>query len=115
MWLLHDGEVLAALERADTRGARRRGLLGRDGIDGALLLPARGPVHTIGMRFAIDVAYCDRALRVVDVVHMPPGRIGRPRRGVRNVIEAEAGAFARWRLRRGEVLTLAEGLDRGEG
>lgn len=115
MWLLRDGEVLAALERADTRGARRRGLLGRDGIDGALLLRARGPVHTIGMRFAIDVAYCDRALRVLAAVHMPPGRIGRPRRRVSNVIEAEAGAFARWRLRPGEVLTVADGLDGGDG
>ena len=38
-WLVRDGEVLAALEVADVvRRARLRGLLGRDGVDGALLL-----------------------------------------------------------------------------
>ena len=35
-----DGEVLASLEVADDRRARAAGLLGRDGFDGALLLPA---------------------------------------------------------------------------
>ena len=38
-WLLRDGEVLATLEVADDRpGPHAAGLLGRDGIDGALLL-----------------------------------------------------------------------------
>ena len=36
--MLRDGEVLASLEVADSRRARSRGLLGRDGVDGALLL-----------------------------------------------------------------------------
>ena len=60
-WLLRDGEVLASLEVADTRAARRRGLLGRDGIDGALLLAPARSVHTFGMRFPIDVAWLRRA------------------------------------------------------
>ncbi len=37
-WLLRDGEVLATLEVAESFAGRARGLLGRDGIDGALLL-----------------------------------------------------------------------------
>ena len=102
--MLRDGEVLAGLERAATRRARRRGLLGRDGIEGALFLPRTGSVHTVGMRFPIDVAYCDEDLRVLATVRMAPGRIGRPRLRARNVIEAEAGAFARWELRPGDVL-----------
>jgi len=54
---------LAALEIADSRKARRKGLVGREGIDGALLLPsARLGVHSIGMRFPLDVAFCDRDL-----------------------------------------------------
>ena len=63
-WLLRDGEVLAiARGGGDTRSARRKGLLGRDGIDGALLLVPARSVHTIGMRFPLDVAWCDRDLR----------------------------------------------------
>ncbi|MFE0174516.1 DUF192 domain-containing protein [Streptomyces sp. NPDC059002] len=89
------------LEIADSARARRRGLLGRTGVTGALLLtPARG-VHTVRMRFAIDVAYLDRELRVLAVRTMRPGRIGLPRMRARHVLEAEAGAMTRWGVRRG--------------
>jgi hypothetical protein len=37
-WLVRDGEVLARLEVATTLPERSRGLLGRDGIDGAMLV-----------------------------------------------------------------------------
>ena len=105
-WLLRDGDVLAAAEVATTFGARLKGLLGRDGIDGALVLRPAKSVHTVGMRFAIDVAFCDRNLTVIDAVTMRPNRLGLPRPKARCVIEAEAGAFERWRLRPGDQLEL---------
>ncbi|MEV6106043.1 DUF192 domain-containing protein [Streptomyces sp. NPDC051940] len=75
--------------------ARSRGLLGYDEPpDAALLLtPAQG-VHTFGMRFAIDVAYLSRDLRVLAVRTMVPGRLGRPRLRARHVLEAPAGTLA---------------------
>jgi uncharacterized membrane protein (UPF0127 family) len=103
-WLLRDGEVLAALEVAETRAERRRGLLGRDGFEGALLLRPARAVHTLGMRFPIDVAYCDDDLRVLETVCMQPHRLGLPRRRARGVIEAASGAFDRWGLRPGDHL-----------
>ena len=106
-WLLRSGEVLAAAEIATSRAARRRGLLGRDGFDGALLIEPGRAVHTVGMRFAIDVAYCRRAgdeLEVLELSTMAPWRIGAPRLRARCVIEAEAGAFARGGLAQGDVL-----------
>jgi uncharacterized protein len=103
-WLLRDGEVLAALEVADSFTTRLRGLLGRDGIDGAMLFRPAKSVHTIGMRFPIDVAFCDRDLRVLDTRTMAPFRFGVPRLKARCVIEAEAGAFERWRLQPGDQL-----------
>ena len=107
-WLLRDGEVLASLEVADRALSRSRGLLGRDSLDGALLIKPAISVHTIGMRFALDVAYCDRELVVVDVVRdMRPWRLGRPRFGVRSVIEAEAGSFERWKLAVGDALEIS--------
>jgi uncharacterized protein len=94
------------LEIARSFRARSRGLLGRDGIDGAMLLsPAQG-VHTFRMRFAVDVAYLDRRHRVLAVRTMAPGRLGRPRLRARHVLEAEAGAFARWGIRPGAQLTV---------
>ena len=103
-WLLREGEVLAALEVADTFGARMRGLLGRDGLEGAILLRPARSVHTFFMRFPIDVAFCDRDLTVLDTVTMGPHRLSRPRLRAHHVIEAEAGAFERWRLRPGDTL-----------
>jgi uncharacterized membrane protein (UPF0127 family) len=103
-WLLRDGEVLASLEVAESRRDRRRGLLGRDSIDGAILLRPARSVHTLGMRFPIDVAFCDSDLRVVRIVRMPRRRVSRVVWRARAVIEAEAGAFARWHLRPGDEL-----------
>lgn len=98
--LLPTGRALP-LEIADTAGARRRGLLGRDEVQGALLLTPANSVHTVRMRFAVDVAYLDRELRVLSVRTMRPGRIGRPRLRARHVLEAGAGAMAGWGVRRG--------------
>jgi len=104
-WLVRGGDVLCSVEVAGSAGERVRGLLGRDGLDGALLLPRCRSVHTFGMRFDIDVAFLDRSGTVVGVVApMRRWRIGRMRRRGHQVLEAEAGAFERWRLAVGDVL-----------
>jgi len=56
-WLVCDERVLASMEVASTRAARRDGLAGRDEVEGALLLQRTRWVHTIGVRFPIDVAF----------------------------------------------------------
>jgi uncharacterized membrane protein (UPF0127 family) len=104
-WLVRDGEVLCSLEVASTRRARRRGLLGRDAVEGALLLPRCRSVHTLGMRIPIDVAFLDADGVVVDVVApMRPWRLGRTRWRARQVVEAGAGSFERWRVAAGDRL-----------
>ncbi len=107
-WLMRDEQVLAAIDIAESFRERSRGLLGRDGVEGALLLRPARQVHSFGMRFPIDVAFCDRDLRVLDVVSMGRHRMGRPRMRARCVIEAEAGAFERWKLRPGDQLEVRE-------
>lgn len=101
-----DGVIVAPLEIAATRAARGRGLLGRSGIDGALLLGPAGSVHTFGMRFAIDLALCTTDLEVVAIHSLGPGRLTWPRRQVRSVIEAEAGALERWGITAGTRLAI---------
>ena len=96
--------MLASLEVADSRRARSRGLLGRDRVDGALLLRPARSVHTVGMRFPIAVAFCDGDLRVIRAVTMPRHRVSRLVWRSRAVIEAEAGAFSRWNLQAGDQL-----------
>ncbi|WP_225826944.1 DUF192 domain-containing protein [Streptomyces naphthomycinicus] len=111
------GEALAApvpLEISASYRARTRGLLGRDSLDGAMLLSPASGVHTFGMRIPIDVAYLDRRLTVIAVRTMVPGRLGLPRLRARHVLEAEAGAMAGWGLRAG-VRVEVEGEGEGEG
>jgi uncharacterized protein len=105
-WLLRDGDVLATAEVADGLADRTKGLLGRTSFEGALVLPRTRSVHTFGMRFPIDVAFCDKEMVVVGVTRLRPWRMSLPRRRGRSVIEAEAGAFERWRLRVGDKLDL---------
>jgi len=103
-WLVLDGRVLATLEVAETRRARGRGLLGRDGIEGALLLRPARSVHTVGMRFPIDVAHLDGDLTVLRTATMVPNRVGRVVWRSRGVLECEAGTLDRWGVKVGDRL-----------
>ncbi|HEY3670660.1 MAG TPA: DUF192 domain-containing protein [Acidimicrobiia bacterium] len=105
-WLVRDGDVLAAVELADTARARRRGLLGRDAFDGALVLRPCRNVHTARMRFAIDVAFCDTEGVVLRTVSLPPWRVSPYVHRAAFAIEAHAGAFERWQLRTGDRVEL---------
>jgi uncharacterized protein len=106
--LIVDGRPVAPLELATRRRPRTRGLLGRTGLDGALWLSPVRSVHTIGMRFPIDVALCDATGRVLHViVPLVPGRATWPHRGIRVVVEAGAGAFERWGLHPGTTVAFA--------
>jgi uncharacterized membrane protein (UPF0127 family) len=107
-WLVRDGRVVASLEIADTPSTRRVGLLGRDGIEGALLLQPARSVHTVRMRFAVDVAHLDRELRVISVTRMSPWRLGRWRPKAHAVLECEAGCLRTWGVVVGDQLEIRE-------
>ena len=104
--IMVDGRRVAPLELADTYRTRRRGLLGRQAIDGAFwLLPCRH-VHTMGMKMAIDTALVDKHGEVLHVQTIAPGRLSAVRRRCRSVIEATPGSFAAWGLREGSVVSI---------
>jgi uncharacterized membrane protein (UPF0127 family) len=105
-WLLRDGDVLAAADVATGLAERTKGLIGQTDYEGAMVLPRTRSVHTFGMRFAIDVAVCDKEMVVIGVLRLRPWRIAVPRKGGRSMIEARAGAFERWGLRVGDKLEL---------
>jgi uncharacterized membrane protein (UPF0127 family) len=108
-WLVnHDARVLASAELAESRSARRRGLLGRDHMEGALVLRRCRWIHTMGMRFPVDVAYLDDGGVVIKTMQMHRNRVGVPVWRGDQVIEAEAGAFARWGLRVGDVIDVRD-------
>lgn len=107
-----DGADRGRLFHARTVAERSRGLLGVDGIDDALWMPGTSWIHTVGMRFPIDAVFCDRSGRVLDVVTMAPGRLGRPRWRARSVIECEAGRARQLGLVEGALVDVPTGPKR---
>lgn len=105
-WLVSDGRVLASADIANDRRSRARGVLGRDHLEGALVLDPCRWVHTIGVRFPLDVAYLDADGVVVKAVRMHRHRVGVPVPRARRVVEATEGSFARWGLHVGDVVEI---------
>jgi uncharacterized protein len=101
---------------ADTPWTRFRGLMGRRGLEpgeGLLLRPS-GSVHTCFMRFAIDVVFLDRGLRVLAVSPaVRPWRL-RLQRGARAVLELPAGQADRVGISPGDHLTLGRSATNDE-
>ncbi|WP_370325448.1 DUF192 domain-containing protein [Euzebya sp.] len=104
--LVVDGRDVAALEVARTARTRSRGLLGRDGIDGAMWLAPAKHVHSLGMRFDLDVAFVDVDGLVLHTQRLRRNRSSRLVWRARAVIEAEAGAFEGWGLTPGVTVAV---------
>lgn len=106
----NSGAVVAHRVRiADRWWSRLRGLLGRSSLaEGeALVLSPCSSIHTLGMRFPIDVIFVD-AEGVIRCLaeRVPPWRLGPICPGSRHAIELPAGTIRRYRLERGMSLRL---------
>ncbi len=100
----HTGRIVVArLERAHTLWKQTVGLLGRLELasDGGLWLEPCNSIHTMGMRFAIDVLFLDASGLLVQVRHrVKPWRVCWPVWRARTIIELPEGTAS---LRRIEV------------
>ena len=92
---------------ANTALKRLRGLLGRSSLPlhEALWLRPCNSIHTLWMRFAIDVIFLDRQLRIVRLVeNLHPFRLTTPTWQAASVIEMAAHSIARLHLQVGDEL-----------
>lgn len=94
-------------EVAETPGSRRRGLLGTDALSaggGLLVVPCR-QVHSIRMRYPIDVVFVDAAWKVRRVVRdLKPGRLSPLVFTARAALELPAGRAAETETEEGDLL-----------
>ncbi|BAW92446.1 hypothetical protein CHIBA101_0580 [Actinomyces sp. Chiba101] len=93
---------------ARTRAERNKGLLGTDGIAGALWIPRCNWIHCFGMKYALDVLYLSRTGRVVAMTTHRPGCMGAPRVSATSVVEMEEGQAKALGIQRGSVITTTE-------
>lgn len=109
LWNLRTGQPVAdRVVAAFDSGSRRQGLLGRHGLPAgeALILAPCSTVHTAFMRFPLDLAFLDRAGRVLKVsAGVPPWRIRAAWRGFA-VVELAGGSLARSGTIAGDVVEL---------
>lgn len=103
-WLVCAGRVLASADVAMTRREKRNGLIGRTDFDGAFVIPECNWIHTIGVKFSIDVAYLAADGAVLKTVSMGRFRVGAPVSRACTVVEARRGSFDRWGLRVGDIV-----------
>jgi uncharacterized membrane protein (UPF0127 family) len=104
------GTVLAAQAAiADTSISRFIGLLGTRSLahgHGLWIIPSQG-VHTIGMHYAIDIVFLDRARRVLELRNaLRPFRITHVNWHADSVLELPARTLEQTATRVGDVLVL---------
>ncbi len=102
------GERIAV---ADTGMTRLVGLVGRPGLnpgEGLLIIPSQA-IHTVAMRFAIDVVFVDRNWHVI---HLSPAVVPFRLTGLhwkaRSVLELPAGMIAQTSTSVGDQLSIEE-------
>ncbi len=109
------GSVLCArVEEASGSLARGKGLMGRAALEpGAGLLIGAGPliammwIHTLFMRFPLDLVFLNRKGRIVRIMSgVKPWRVTAPVFGACCVLELEAGAAQRTSSRVGDEVRL---------
>ncbi len=92
---------------ANTACKRLRGLMGRKALapNEALWLRPCSSVHTFWMRFAIDVLWLDRQLRIVKIIpNLRPFRLTLPASQAVSIIELPAHSIRQHDLNVGDAL-----------
>jgi hypothetical protein len=114
-----DGRRIALrVEIARTLSERARGLSGRRSLArdaGMLFLYPRAERRSFWMRdthIPLAIAFLDARGRILRMLRMEPCEadpcpLYNPGLAFRSALEVNAGAFARWRVRRGDVVRLA--------
>ncbi|HKQ13287.1 MAG TPA: DUF192 domain-containing protein [Steroidobacteraceae bacterium] len=102
-FIAHEVRIAYSLAARWLALSRERSLPTRAGL---LLSPARG-VHTLGMRFAVDVVFLNRQMRVLGLAaRVRPWRVLLASCGTAHVLELAAGQIAATGLKTGMFIVV---------
>lgn len=99
-----DRQLIGPVILADNFFTRLRGLLGRtfDGTFNGLLLRPCGEIHTMGMKYPIDVAFLNEMGEVISVHHaVPPGKPMIKAKNARMTLELPEGSIEKYNIELG--------------
>lgn len=100
-FIAHEVRIVYSLAARLLALSRERSLPTRAGL---LLCPAHG-IHTLGMRFAVDVVFLSRQMRVLGLAPgLQPWRVLLAPRGTGRVLELAAGQIAATGLKPGTFI-----------
>ena len=104
-------QLAARVQIADSSLSRLIGLLGKRSLDrdsGLLIFPSNS-IHTLGMRFPVDVVFLGRDGRVQDLCEsLPPFRLTWPRWKAQSVLELPVHSIRNSRTEVGDQLLLSK-------
>lgn len=102
-FIAHEVRIAYSLAARLLALSRERSLPARAGL---LLSPARG-IHTLGMRFAVDVVFLSSQMRVLALAsRVRPWRVLLAPRGTGRVLELAAGQIAATGLKAGTYIVV---------
>jgi uncharacterized membrane protein (UPF0127 family) len=111
-FIAHEVRIAYSLGARLRALSRERSLPTRAGL---LLTPARG-VHTLGMRFAVDVVFLTAQMRVIGLVPcVQPWRVLLAPRGTGRVLELAAGQIAATGLKPGAFIVVESNQSECQG
>ena len=105
------------LSVARTHWTRFWGLMGENSLSfdagrGLWIVPSHG-VHTLGMKFPIDVVYLDQERQVLHLeMNLPPWRVAPVRARARSVLELPSGTLRSTGTSVGDEIEIVEGQTR---
>lgn len=101
--------VATQAELAVSLGQRMKGLIGRSSLpfNEALILKPCSSIHTFFMRFAIDVLFLNKEMRIIRMLqNMPPNRLGPIVWTSIMAIELSAGKIGQTNTQPGDLIEL---------
>ncbi|MCF8010961.1 MAG: DUF192 domain-containing protein [Clostridiales bacterium] len=103
---LNTAHILAYnVEYAYTFKSRLKGLMGRAGLEGALVLHPCSSIHTCFMRFPIDVLFLDKNYYILAAIkNMKPYRFSRIIKSANTVVELPAGMIEKTGTQYGDYI-----------
>ena len=104
-------QIIAPLKFANSYFSRLKGLMFKKKLDYILVLKPKksnfkvfSSIHTLFMRFTIDVVFLDKNKKVVEISQVSPWKFFSPKRPAYYILEMKKGSVEKYQIAIGDKL-----------